>query len=374
MKKLTIHWPRQWLKRTSLGNEFLAYSVRDFIVAAGFYLLAVILCLFLRHFDPDNDSSYVAMIFLLEVFLTALLTDGYLFSVLMAIFGVLSVDYIFTPPYWEISFTLAGFPVTFVVMLSISLVTATVTSRAKRRDALLREAEREKIHSNLLRAMSHDIRTPLTGIVGATNVLLEQDETLTPQQRRELLESTNEEAEWLIGMVENLLSITRINTDNAKVKKTPELAEEIIESAVRKFAKRYGDVPVEVNLPDEVLIVPMDATLMVQVLTNLMENAVLHGVTLTGITVTLKHEENQALFIVEDDGQGIAPSKMARLFDSATHATEGDKKRNMGIGLSACHTVIQAHGGAIWGENRKTGGARFVVALPLEEVKNEDQG
>ena len=374
MKKLTIHWPRQWLKRTSLGNEFLAYSVRDFIVAAGFYLLAVILCLFLRHFDPDNDSSYVAMIFLLEVFLTALLTDGYLFSVLMAIFGVLSVDYIFTPPYWEISFTLAGFPVTFVVMLSISLVTATVTSRAKRRDALLREAEREKIHSNLLRAMSHDIRTPLTGIVGATNVLLEQDETLTPQQRRELLESTNEEAEWLIGMVENLLSITRINTDNAKVKKTPELAEEIIESAVRKFAKRYGDVPVEVNLPDEVLIVPMDGTLMVQVLTNLMENAVLHGVTLTGITVTLRHEGNQALFIVEDDGQGIAPSKMARLFDSATHATEGDKKRNMGIGLSACHTVIQAHGGAIWGENRKTGGARFVVALPLEEVKNEDQG
>lgn len=374
MKKLTIHWPRQWLKRISLGNEFLAYSVRDFIVAAGLYLLAVILCLFLRHFDPDNDSSYVAMIFLLEVFLTALLTDGYLFSVLMAIFGVLSVDYIFTPPYWEISFTLAGFPVTFVVMLSISLVTATVTSRAKRRDALLREAEREKIHSNLLRAMSHDIRTPLTGIVGATNVLLEQDETLTPQQRRELLESTNEEAEWLIGMVENLLSITRINTDNAKVKKTPELAEEIIESAVRKFAKRYGDVPVEVNLPDEVLIVPMDGTLMVQVLTNLMENAVLHGVTLTGITVTLKHEGNQALFIVEDDGQGIAPSKMARLFDSATHATEGDKKRNMGIGLSACHTVIQAHGGAIWGENRKTGGARFVVALPLEEVQNEDQG
>ena len=374
MKKLTIHWPKQWRRRILLGNEFLAYSVRDFIVAAGFYLLAVILCLFLRHFDPDNDSSYVAMIFLLEVFLTALLTDGYLFSVLMAIFGVLSVDYIFTPPYWEISFTLAGFPVTFVVMLSISLVTATVTSRAKRRDALLREAEREKIHSNLLRAMSHDIRTPLTGIVGATNVLLEQDETLTPQQRRELLESTNEEAEWLIGMVENLLSITRINTDNAKVKKTPELAEEIIENAVRKFARRYGNVPVEVKLPDEVLIVPMDATLMVQVLTNLMENAVLHGVTLTGITVTLKHEGNQALFIVEDDGQGIAPSKMARLFDSATHATEGDSKRNMGIGLSACHTVVQAHGGAIWGENRETGGARFVVALPLEEVKNEDQG
>lgn len=357
-----IPWPKPWLRHTHFG-----YSVRDFIVAAGLYLLAVGLCLLLRHFDPDNDSSYVAMIFLLEVFLTALVTDGYLFSVLMAIFGVLSVDYIFTPPYWEASFTLAGFPVTFVVMLSISLVTATVTSRAKQRDTLLREAEREKIHSNLLRAMSHDIRTPLTGIVGATNVLLEQEHTLTEEQRHELLRSTNEDAQWLIGMVENLLSITRIGTENAQVKKTPEPAEEIVESAILKFTKRYGQIPVEVRLPDEVLIVPMDAMLMVQVLTNLLENAAIHGGSVSKITISLAEKEGQATFTVEDDGQGIAPEKMAYLFDGAAHDTDGDKKRNMGIGLSACHTVIQAHGGTIRGENREEGGARFVVSLPLEE-------
>lgn len=357
-----IPWPKPWLR-----HRYFGYSVRDFIVAAGLYLVAVILCLLLRHFDSDNDTSYVAMIFLMEVFLTALLTDGYLFSVLMAFFGVLSVDYIFTPPYWETSFTLAGFPVTFVVMLSISLLTATVTSRAKQREALLREAEREKMHSNLLRAMSHDIRTPLTGIVGATNVLLEQEDTLTKEQRRELLRSTNEDAQWLIGMVENLLSITRIGAENAQVKKTPELAEEIVESAVMKFSKRYGKIPVEVMLPEEVLIVPMDAMLMVQVLTNLMENAAIHGGSVSKITVSIAKEGKQAVFIVEDDGQGIAPEKLAHLFDGASHATEGDKKRNMGIGLSACRAVIQAHGGIIRGENRGEGGARFVVALPLEE-------
>ena len=288
MKRFQVRWPDEWLKRTRLfRTDLLSYSGKDFIVSVSLYLISVVFCLVLRNFDPNNDTSYVSMIFLLDVFLTAMLTDGFFFSLTIAVFAVLSVDYIFTPPFWEVSFTLAGFPLTFLVMMTISILTATVTSRAKQMEATQRQMIREKMRGNLLRGMGHDIRTPLTGIVGATDVLLKQDETLTPQQRRELLQSINEEAKWLMRVSENLLSITRIDGENAGVKKTPELVEEIIEGAVSKFLRHYQGIAVQVHLPEEPMLVPMDPLLMQQVLFNLMENAARHGETVKQIDISL---------------------------------------------------------------------------------------
>lgn len=376
MKCFQVRWPDEWLKRTRLfRTDLLSYSGKDFIVSVSLYLISVVFCLVLRNFDPNNDTSYVSMIFLLDVFLTAMLTDGFFFSLTIAVFAVLSVDYIFTPPFWEVSFTLAGFPLTFLVMMTICVATGIVTSRAKKVSEMEREAEREKIHSNLLRAVSHDIRTPLTGIVGATNVLLEQDDTLTPQQRRELLKNANEEAQWLIHIVENLLSITRIGAgEDAQVTKTPEAAEEVIEGAVGKFRRRYPQIDVEVRLPEEFFLVPMDPLLIQQVMTNLLENAAVHGVTTTRVAVSLEKRGKWARFTVCDNGRGIPEGRLHNLFDGTQSAQKGDSTRSMGIGLSVCKTVVAAHRGKIKGENIKGSGARFTVDLPLEEDEHEDQG
>ena len=376
MKRFQIRWPDEWLKRTRLfRTDLLSYSGKDFIVSVSLYLISVVFCLVLRNFDPNNDTSYVSMIFLLDVFLTAMLTDGFFFSLTIAVFAVLSVDYIFTPPFWEVSFTLAGFPLTFLVMMTICVATGIVTSRAKKVSEMEREAEREKIHSNLLRAVSHDIRTPLTGIVGATNVLLEQDDTLTPQQRRELLKNANEEAQWPIHIVENLLSITRIGAgEDARVTKTPEAAEEVIEGAVGKFRRRYPQIDVEVRLPEEFFLVPMDPLLIQQVITNLLENAAVHGVTTTRVAVSLEKRGKWARFTVCDNGRGIPEGRLHNLFDGTQSAQQGDSTRSMGIGLSVCKTVVAAHRGKIKGENIKGSGARFTVDLPLEEDEHEDQG
>ena len=372
MKKWKIPWPGQWTKKRKLFHHSLLYSGKDFIVSAALFFLTVLLCLLLRSVDPHSDTSYVAVLFFLDVFLTALLTDGYLFSILIAVTGVLCVDYVFTEPYWEISFTLAGFPLTFIVMMFISVVTGMLTSRAKQVESLKREAERERIHSNLLRAVSHDIRTPLTGIVGATNVLLEQDGGLTQEQRQQLLRSTNEDAQWLIRIVENLLSITRISSEEAKVKKEPEPAEEVIESAVAKTHKHYPEVDIRVHLPDKLMMVPMDPLLMEQVLVNLMENAVIHGET-HNIDVTLSSAGNCAVFTVADDGRGIPLHLLPRLFDgSARSDRSSDGKRSMGIGLSVCRTIVLAHGGVIRGDNRQEGGAVFTVTLPMKGENDED--
>ena len=344
MKKWKIPWPGQWTKKRKLFHHSLLYSGKDFIVSAALFFLTVLLCLLLRSVDPHSDTSYVAVLFFLDVFLTALLTDGYLFSILIAVTGVLCVDYVFTEPYWEISFTLAGFPLTFIVMMFISVVTGMLTSRAKQVESLKREAERERIHSNLLRAVSHDIRTPLTGIVGATDVLLDQENALTPEQRHQLLSSANEDARWLIRIVENLLSITRIGAQgDAKVTKTQAVAEEVIEGAVAKFTSRGGKLPVCVHLPQEVLLVPMDELLIEQVLLNLLENAAIHAEGATEVDVTLERKGDVARITVEDNGVGIAHDKLNNLFDSSAHQSQqGDRKRNMGIGLSVCKTVVQA--------------------------------
>lgn len=223
--------------------------------------------------------------------------------------------------------------------------------------------------------MSHDIRTPLTGIVGATNVLLEQEETITPAQRHELLQSANQEAQWLIRIVENLLSITRIGAENACVTKTPEAAEEVIEGAVAKFRRRWPAIDVSVHLPDEFLLVPMDPLLIEQVLTNLLENAALHGETTTHIDISLERIHREACFTVADNGVGLPPELQARIFNGYFCPPEqGDKRRNMGIGLSACQAVVRAHQGRITARSSKQGGAVFQVYLPMKEEPHENQG
>jgi len=371
-------WPKEWLKKTTLSKGLLVYTSRDFVVSAALFLTAVVLCMVIRHFDPENDSSYVAMIFLLDVFLTALLTDGFLFSIFCAVLAVLCVDYIFTEPYWEPSFTLAGFPVTFVVMMTITIVTGILTSGAKQRTQMLREAQKEKTRGNLLRAVSHDLRTPLTSIVGATNVLLEDRQQLSEEQQVKLLTDVNEEAQWLVRMVENLLSVTRIGDDTGSIRKTPEAAEEIVEEAVRKFGKRYPQVNTEAVLPQELLMIPMDAMLIEQVLMNLMENAVLHGKTTSRIVLRLTQEGDNALFSVEDDGVGIPAGRLSSIFDGMLPPESEDRpdtRRSMGIGLSVCKTIVQAHGGCIQAKNGIQGGAVFYFTLPLtEEDRNENQG
>ena len=370
-KRVKILWPEQWRRQTRLpasGNN-LIYTPKDFIISFTLYIVTVIACMLLRSLDKTGDTSYVAMLFLTDVFLTAVLTDGYLFSILCAVLGVFSVDYIFTEPYWHISFTLAGFPLTFLVMMTISILAGALASRAKQMEATQRQMIREKMRGNLLRGMGHDIRTPLTGIVGATDVLLEQDETLTPQQRRELLQSINEEAKWLMRVSENLLSITRIDDENAGVKKTPELVEEIIEGSVSKFLRHYQGIAVQVHLPEEPMLVPMDPLLMQQVLFNLMENAARHGETVKQIDISLYQKEDKAILEVADDGVGIAHSRLEHLFDGTLHPEEGreDARRDMGIGLSVCRTIVVAHGGSITACNQKNGGALFRIALPMEK-------
>jgi len=229
-------------------------------------------------------------------------------------------------------------------------------------------SEKEKMRSNLLRAVSHDLRTPLTGIWGASSTILEN--SLDIPTRDKLIAHIREESQWLIRMVENLLSVTRINEDATSVIKTCEAVEEVVAEAVARIRKRFPGRKVSVKAPDELLMVPMDGTLVEQVLINLMENAVNHSSEDALVEVEIKKSAHYALFEVIDSGEGIPEEILPDLFENyiPDGRRSADSSRGMGIGLSVCMSIVKAHHGKMEAFNKKEGhGAIFRFMLPLKE-------
>lgn len=166
----------------------------------------------------------IALVYILALVLVARYTVGYAYGIVCSLFAVICVNYFFTYPYFELNFTLTGYPITFLGMLAITLLTSTTTSHLIRqasmiaeREKLLAEAEKEKMRANLLRAISHDLRTPLTGIIGNSSVYLENQNTLSEKEKTELISNIYNDSNWLLNMVENLLTVTRIKGDNLSI-------------------------------------------------------------------------------------------------------------------------------------------------------------
>ena len=264
-------------------------------------------------------------------------------------------------------FTISGYPLTFVIFLIASIMTCALTTQVRQQERLRSETEKEKMRANLLRSVSHDIRTPLTSIVGSTSTILENP-GLSEADQKELLTDVRNEAQWLIRVVENLLSITRIGEDQAHITKEEEAAEEVLGEVICKFRRRYPDITVSVSVPDNLLMVPMDPVLIEQVLLNLLENAAIHGETTTHIRLTLSCSGSYACFSVIDNGCGIPERELPNLFDGTlkrSNTASIDGKRNMGLGLSVCLAIVRAHGGTMSAKNL-TEGSEFSFRLPLD--------
>lgn len=350
-------------------SRLFPFSWRDLVTTGVILSCAAGLCSLLRL--ADSSDGFASPVFVLAVLLVSRFTTGYLFGLIASVLGVVCVNFIFTYPYWAVNFTISGYPLTFLTFLAVSIITCTLTAQAKQQERLRAENEKEKMRSNLLRSVSHDIRTPLTAILGATSAILENP-GMARQEQEVLLEDVRNDAQWLIRVVENLLSITRIGGDHAHIAKTSEAAEEVLGETAQNFRRRFPQVAVSVSVPEDLLMVPMDPILISQVLSNLLENAVLHGETTTRILLSVKKEGNQALFSVQDNGVGIPKEDLPTLFDGTLKHNEtpsGDGKRNMGLGLSVCLAIVRAHGGTMEAHNLERG-AEFSFRLPLSEEES----
>lgn len=319
-------------------------------------------------------QEHVTTVFVFAVFLISLFTKGYIYGILSAFVGTIAVNYAFTFPYFSLNFTIPVNFISGIVMIVISVLTSALTTKLKRHEATKAESEKERMRANLLRAVSHDLRTPLTTIYGSSTTLLDNNSEMTAEQKTSIVEGIKEDSEWLMRMVENLLSVTRIDSGEVEIIKTPTVLEELIDSVVLKFKKRYPAQPVKIEIPEDMVLVSMDAILIEQVLVNILENAVQHAKGMTELTLRVWTLGDHVVFEIADNGCGIDPKRLETIF-SGYYTSKDDvtdsKKRNAGIGLSVCATIVKAHGGTITAENSKTGGAAFRFALNAEDNNHD---
>lgn len=344
--------------------------IRDVTVTLAVLTAAFLLCLLLHHvLDIVVLSS---AIFLLAVFIASLLTENMAYGIAASIIGVLAMNYAFAFPYFKFNFTIPENLLTALVMIAVTVISSMLSAQIRRQANIRAESEKERMRANLLRAVGHDLRTPLTTIVGSSSAMLENPDSFTTAQKEQMLRGIKEDADWLARMVENLLSITKLDGGNVQLLKSSEALEELIDSVLLKFRKRHPEQTVEVEIPDDFVSIPMDAILIEQVLINLMDNAVEHAEGMTRLLLNVTVVNGRAVFDVTDDGCGIPDDRMKDIFTGCyTSSVPADTKINSGIGLSVCAAIIKAHGSEITAFNNRDGGATFRFSLETEDIDGE---
>jgi len=333
-------------------------------------ILAIVFSINLLLQERFQTRTMVPMIFVLGVFLVSWKTQGYFWGITASLISVLAVNYAFTYPYWAFDLISPECISSAVVMLIVAIMTGALTTRLKHQEKLKAEAEKERMRAHLLRAVSHDLRTPLTSIYGACSVMIENFDDISRERHMKLLSEVRNDSQWLVRMVENLLSVTRIDGEKVRLAKHDTVLDELIDAVLVKFRKHYPRQLVHVQIPDAFVSIPMDAMLMEQVLMNLLENAVFHAHGMENLWLRVEIHGNRAVFTVSDDGCGIPAERMDGLFTGLlnSEAPTDTGRSNMGIGLSVCSAIVKAHGGEIEAANRPGGGAEFRFSLEMEEM------
>ena len=355
-------------RKTLLRNILTTALILGFSTAVSFAFYRI-----------SGNAENVPAFYMLAVVFIARFTTGYVPGIAAALISVVCVNYAFTSPYFSLAFNLDGYPVTFASMLIIACLTSMTTTHLKEKNRILREqekllmeAEKEKMRANLLRAVSHDLRTPLTSIIGASSTYLENGAFLSEGEKLQMVQTIYDDSNWLLHMVENLLSVTKIRQDGARLTKTLEPLEEVVSEAVSRLKKRIPDASIRVTTPENFIMVPMDATLIEQVIINLLENGIYHSGSTGAMGLTVNAAGRQVYFRIRSHGHGIREDLLPRIFDgyADTPASSGDSRKGMGIGLSICKTIIMAHNGRIWAQNLSDG-ALFTFTLPLGDEPYE---
>lgn len=341
--------------------------IKNLMISIGILSIAIVLS---ELFQKIGVEEHITTIFVFAVFLISLFTEGYVYGVAFAVIGMFAINYVFTDPYFAFDFITPVNLISAVIMVLLSVITSTLTTKIKRHEATKAESERERMRANLLRAVSHDLRTPLTTIYSASSTLRNKKDVLTEKQQDSMLQNIQEDSEWLIRMVENLLSVTRIDNGAVKIEKTPTIVDELVDSVMTKFLMRHPEQSVNTEIADEIIVISVDTILIEQVIINLLENAVYHAENMTELSFRVFTLGNQVIFEVLDNGCGIAEDQLKHIFEGGygiRQDSSDGKKRFAGIGLSVCASIIKAHGGEITAENRKSGGALFRFTLAKEE-------
>jgi two-component system, OmpR family, sensor histidine kinase KdpD len=303
----------------------------------------------------------VALVYLLAVVLVALRWPrGPV--VAASILNVAAFNYFFVPPRGTFHVDDPQYLLTFAMMLGVGLVvsglTERVRARAKAQAALAIEAETERIRSALLASISHDLRTPLAVITGSASTLAERGERLSAEERAALAQSVYQQARDMSELVTKVLQMTRLESGAIRLERDWDSLADIAGAVLRRLRDRLSTHLVMLDLPDNLPLVRVDASLIEQVLGNLLENAARHTPPRTLIRLKAQNQGTQLVVSVEDFGPGLPEGDLERIFDKF--------HRGAGLGLAICRAIVQLHGGRIWAERLPGVGTAFRFTLPLE--------
>ena len=343
-----------------------SHSWRGYVAA----LVVAILCTGinwgLSHwFDPTN----LAMIYLLGVVFTATrFSRGP--SVVCALVGVIAFDFFFVPPVFTLRFGDTQYLLTALVLLVVGLVISSLAFNLRLQVNAATQAalaaQEERLRNSLLASISHDLRTPLAVIVGSASHLLDSDEQLSQQERQRLLRGLYDEAHHVSHVVSDLLDMTRLEAGAVKLDKQWYPVEELVGAALQRTKGQLAHHEVQIRLSAQLPLIHVDGVLLEKLLINLLENASKYTPPGSTIVITAERHDSQIRIEVADSGPGVPEHTAERLFEKFYRGEQEGVISGIGLGLTICRAITQAHGGTISVRNRVEGGAAFTVLFPYE--------
>lgn len=342
------------------------------MVMLGCQALATLVAILLD--EAGLPDATVVIVFVLGVLVTAMLTEGQGYSLAASIISILCYNYFLIEPRLSLQIDGIGYAATILAMIVFALLASYLVTTMRKNARSSTEAQliaqREQLRANMLRSVSHDLRTPLTSITGNADMLLDETVDLPPESRRQLVQDIYDDATWLRTVVENLLAVTRLEDGDVLLNKDIELIDDVIEEAMRHVSREVANHHLVVVPANDLLLARLDPQVIVQVIINLVNNAIVHTQEGSTITISSHREQDKVAVVVEDDGPGISDEDKRQIFElfyTSAH-TGADSGRRVGLGLPLCRSIVNAHGGSIRVEDVAPHGARFVFTLPAEEV------
>lgn len=346
--------------------------IRDGGRAAGILIAATLVGLLFSGLKIPEAN--IIAVYILGVLIISIITSSWMYSFLASVISVLAFNFLFTVPRFTLRAYDPSYPVTFGIMFLVALITGSLASRMKEYARESAQAsmqiEKEQLRADLLRSISHDLRTPLTSISGNASNLLSNENEFSQETRMQIYGDIYDDSMWLIKLVENLLSVTRIEDGRMDLRMSAELMDEVIAEAMRHTDRNRAGRKIEVSSDEEFILGKMDARLIVQVVINLVDNAVKYTPEGAQIRIHTGKKDGMVVVSVSDTGSGIPDEQKSKVFEMFYTGTNraADGRRSLGLGLGLCRSIIRAHGGEIWVSDNKPQGAVFTFTLPAEEI------
>ncbi|MCR5353866.1 MAG: DUF4118 domain-containing protein [Clostridiales bacterium] len=327
-------------------------------------------------------DSDIIMLYIIAVLVISIFTSKMQYCLISSVIGVVLFNYFFTYPEFSLSAHGAGYPVTFVTMFITAFIAGSLANKLKRNISIAEQnakekeeaallAQNERLRANMLRSISHDLRTPLTSISGNASNLISNSKTLDEDARQQIYSDIYTESMWLIGLVENLLYATRIEDGKIQLNRSVEILDDIVSEAVKHIERTHPKRIITVEMHDEIIPVNADANLIVQVIINLLDNSIKYTEDDTAIKICVGKENGMAVISVADSGTGIPQNEKEKVFDMfyTGGSRSSDSRRSLGLGLTLCKSIIDSHGGTISIRDNEPAGTVVSFTLPIGDVE-----